>query len=532
MTGALTPGGQSRRARRFRLAGVVGAAGIVLAALPATSVAGPAVTAAPAAPPSVACDNRNNNTVSKLLQCVTAANAIRHLEAFQQIADDNDGNRAAGTPGYDASVEYVVSRMEAAGYDVTVQEFDFLWSDERSELERISPNPTVYQNGIDFVRNQFDTGTPQGEATGPLVLVDLVLDAPDLPPNSSTSGCEAADFAGFPAGGVALVQRGTCGFNVKVLNAQAAGASAVIVMNEGQPGRTGLIGMIGDATGLTIPAVFATFDAGFDLAQTPGATVRVNVEFDTEIRPTANVFAETPGGRDDNVVMIGAHLDSVPEGPGINDNGSGSAALIEVAEKMRKVDVENKVRFAWWGAEEYGLIGSDHYVFGLSDEERDDIALYLNFDMVASPNYVRFVYDGDGSAFGLAGPPGSAEIEALYQDFYRDRDLEFEPTEISFRSDYAAFFDVGIPFGGLFTGAEGVKTPEEAVVYGGIAGEQYDPCYHLECDTIDNISVEVFDVNIDAIAYSALTYAYSTESVNGEMGKRVPGSARRAQGVR
>lgn len=525
MIGAPASATRRRRGSPARLAGISAAVALVAVGMPATSTAQPA---APAAPPGAACENRNNNTVQKLLECVTAANAIRHLEAFQAIADANDGNRGAGTPGYDASVDYVVERMEAAGYDVTVQEFDFTWSDERSEMERISPDPTVYENGIDFIRNQFDTGTPQGEATGELVPVDLLLDAPDLPPDSSTSGCEAEDFDGFPAGGVALVQRGGCPFADKVLNAQDAGASAAIVMNEGQPGRTGLIGMIGPAPGLSIPAVFATSDAGFDLASTPGATVRVKVEFETEVRPTANVFAETPGGRDDNVVMVGAHLDSVPEGPGINDNGSGSAALIEVAEKMRKVNVENKVRFAWWGAEEYGLIGSDHYVFGLTDEERDDIALYLNFDMVASPNYVRFIYDGDGSAFGLQGPPGSDVIEELYEDFYRDRGLEFEPTEISFRSDYAAFFDFGIPFGGLFTGAEGVKTPEEAVVYGGVAGEQYDPCYHLACDTIDNINTEVFEVNLDAIAYSTLTYAYSTETVNGEAGKRVPGPPRRA----
>ncbi len=139
--------------------------------------------------------------------------------------------------------------------------------------------------------------------------------------------------------------------------------------------------------------------------------------------------------------------------------------------------------------------------------------------MIGSPNYVRFVYDGDGSAFGLAGPPGSAAIEALYEGFYASRGLAFEPTEISFRSDYAAFFDVGIPFGGLFTGAEGIKTPAQAATYGGTAGEQYDPCYHLACDTFDNISLEVLDLNSDAVAFSMLTYAMNTETVNGVAGK-------------
>jgi Zn-dependent M28 family amino/carboxypeptidase len=217
--------------------------------------------------------------------------------------------------------------------------------------------------------------------------------------------------------------------------------------------------------------------------------------------------------------MVGAHLDSVNAGPGIQDNGSGSAAILEVAEQMAKVKPRNKVRFAWWGAEESGLIGSDFYVFNLSEEELDNIVLYLNFDMIGSPNFVRFVYDGDGSAFGLAGPPGSEVIEDLFENFYGARGLASEPTEISFRSDYAAFFDVGIPFGGLFTGAEGIKTPEQAEIYGGTAGEQYDPCYHLACDTFDNISLEVLDVNSDAVAFATLQYAMNTESVNGVKGK-------------
>ena len=164
-------------------------------------------------------------------------------------------------------------------------------------------------------------------------------------------------------------------------------------------------------------------------------------------------------------------------------------------------------------------IGSDHYVYGLSPEERTNIALYLNFDMIGSPNFIYAVYDGDGSSFGLSGPPGSEAIEELFQSFYADRGLPSEPAGISFRSDYAAFFTVGIPFGGLFTGAEGIKTPGQVALYGGVAGEQYDPCYHLACDTYDNISLEALDVNSDAVATAVLQYAMSTESVNGKRGK-------------
>jgi Zn-dependent M28 family amino/carboxypeptidase len=277
-------------------------------------------------------------------------NLLRHLEHLQRASDRNGGTRASGLPGYDASVDYVVEKLTEVGYTPVVQEFLFEYTEENSELERITPNPTTYINGVDFLLNQFDSGTSEGEATGSLFLADLRLDAPTLPPNTSTSGCEAADFTGMAPGSVALVQRGTCGFNLKVLNAQAAGASAVIVMNEGQPGRTGLLNMIGDATGLTIPAVFTTFDAGADLASTPGATVRVEVEFTAEIRPSYNVFAETASGDDSNVVMAGAHLDSVQDGAGINDNGSGSAAVLEVALKLAEENVTtaNTVRFAWW----------------------------------------------------------------------------------------------------------------------------------------------------------------------------------------
>jgi Zn-dependent M28 family amino/carboxypeptidase len=217
--------------------------------------------------------------------------------------------------------------------------------------------------------------------------------------------------------------------------------------------------------------------------------------------------------------MVGAHLDSVPAGPGINDNGSGSAAILEVALQMQKVKPRNKVRFAWWGAEEAVLIGSNFYVASLSEDELARIALYLNFDMVGSPNFVRFVYDGDGSAFGLAGPPGSDVIEALFEDFYASRGLASEPTQIDFRSDYAAFFNAGIPFGGLFTGAEGIKTPAQVAVYGGTAGQQYDPCYHQACDTFDNVSLDVLDLNADAIAYAVLQYAMNTQAVNGKKGK-------------
>ncbi len=497
------------------------------------ATAGPA-TAAP-----------NNNSVAKLTKAVTVAGVLHHLETLQGVADANGGDRAAGRPGYRASVDYVVGQLRAAGYAPVVQDFQFDYYEENSTLARISPLPRIFAEGTDFLRNNFDSGAPEGTATGTLVPVDLVI-PPGPTANSSTSGCEAADFAGFPAGGIALMQRGTCGFTVKTLNAQAAGASAVIIMNEGQPGRTGLVSMIGDATGLTIPAIFTTYDAGANLASLPGTTVRVSVDYVEDERTAYNVLAETKAGNGANVVMAGAHLDSVQGGAGINDNGSGSAALLETAIQMQKVKPNNTVRFAWWGAEEEGLLGSEHYVATLPEADQDRIALYLNFDMIASPNYFNGVYDGDNSSgtapAGLVIPPGSAQIEDVFEKYFADRGVPSQDTEFSGRSDYGPFIAVGIPAGGLFTGAEGFKTAAEAELYGGLAGAAYDPCYHLFCDNlrgdgqdaaiydelrddyslVGNVNTEALDVNSDALAAAVITFAFDTSTVNGV---RAPGKS-------
>jgi len=472
---------------------------------PAIVIAGPA-----------SCDSRVNNTQKKLQECVTVEGVREHQAALQEIANANNGIRTSGTPGYDASVDYVVERMEAAGYDVTVQPFQFnaFIKLGPSTLEQIAPGSVTYDEDTDY---NLMAQTEPGDVTGLVTAVDLDLGLG----NSSTSGCEVSDFVGFPAGDIALIQRGACSFQLKGENAAAAGAVGAIIFNQGNTeDRKGLInGTLGSGYSGGIPVFFATYDRGVEWADTAGLELHMVADVFRGEATTYNVLAESTRGKEDNVIMVGAHLDSVNEGPGIQDNGSGSAAILEVAEQMAKVKPRNKVRFAWWGAEESGLVGSDFYVFGLPEEELNKIALYLNFDMIGSPNFVRFIYDGDGSAFGLEGPEGSDVIEDFYEDFYADRGLAFEPTEISFRSDYAAFFDSGIPFGGLFTGAEGIKTPEQEAIYGGTAGEQYDPCYHLACDTFDNISLEVLDLNADAVAASTLQYAMNTEEVNGIKGK-------------
>lgn len=442
---------------------------------------------------------------------VTVEGVRAHQQAFQRIAGANGGTRSASTSGYDESVDYVVNQMLGAGYEVNLDQFDYLFFEvQDSAFEQVSPTPTVYEFGVDY---DVMTFSGSGDATAIAQAVDLSL----ADPAASTSGCEAADFTGFTAGNIALMQRGACAFAVKAANAEAAGAVAAIIFNQGDastPDRQDLFfGTLG-GPGVTIPVISTSFTLGPTLE---GTTLRVLAQTFTEERTDVNVIAETPAGRDDRVVVVGAHLDSVPEGPGINDNGSGSGAILETALQMAALDIEprNKVRFAWWGAEELGLIGSTAYVAELTQREIKDIALNLNFDMVGSPNFVRFVYDGDGSATPLAGPNGSDTIEEIFLDYFASQDLETEPTAFDGRSDYGPFIAVGIPAGGLFTGAEGIKTPEEAAVYGGTAGEQYDPCYHQACDTFDNVDLEALGQMSDAIAHSVVTFAMTPSSVKG-----------------
>jgi Zn-dependent M28 family amino/carboxypeptidase len=461
------------------------------------------------------CESRNNNTIQKLLECVTVEGVREHQAALQAIADANGGNRFAGLPGHDASVDYVVDRLQAAGYDPVVQAFDYLAFTVigPSDLRQTAPGQVTYVQGVDF--GVIDQSDP-GDVSAAVTAVDLQLGLG----NTSTSGCEAADFAGFPAGNIALLQRGTCTFELKAENAAAAGAVGIVIFNQGNtaaPDRQGIPAVTLTANNTSgIPVLGTTYALGATLAGTPGLRMRVFANTVREIKTTYNVLAETSSGDDSNVVMVGGHLDSVFAGPGINDNGSGSAAILEVAEQMRKVKPHNTVRFAWWSAEESGLVGSRFYVNSLTAAERSDIALYLNFDMIGSPNYVRFVYDGSGDV-GPAGPAGSTAIEDLFNGFYAARGLAFEPTAFDGRSDYGPFIAAGvdIPAGGLFTGAEGIKTPAQVATYGGTAGQQYDPCYHAACDTFANNSNAVLDLNSDAIAFATLTYAMDTSSVTG-----------------
>lgn len=441
--------------------------------------------------------------------------AYEHLEAIHKIALENDGHRAAGSLGHVMSANYIAQKLLAVGYKVELTPFEFTKYDQLEDGV-FSIDETSYKDKTDF---NVMTFSPSGSVDGiETIAIDLELGDG----NKSTSGCEAEDFSEETKGKVALIQRGACSFLQKAKNAETAGAVGVLIFNQGsEETRKELFnGTLSGDSDLTIPVLSLPYAAGVELSQKPEAKVSIKTETKVETRTTYNVVAETPGGRADNVVMLGSHLDSVPAGAGMNDNASGSAGILDVALRIMKVldgsaTNYNKLRFAWWSAEEVGLIGSSRYVESLSADQKSNIALYLNFDMIASPNYMLGVFDGDGSSFNEAGPKGSDAIERLFElHFGLSGDMSVA-VEMSGRSDYAPFAEVGIPVGGLFTGAEGTKSVEEEKLFGGKAGEAYDACYHKECDNLENINKDALASNTDAIAFAALTYAYSTSEVNG-----------------
>lgn len=450
-----------------------------------------------AATPSVECLLRGD--------CFQAKDVITHLKSLQAVAEKAEGNRAAGSLGHELSANFIAQKLLAAGYAVKLEPFDFMKFEKLSA--KFQKGGETLEEGKDFNLMSY---SGSGVATGKFVPVDLQMGLG----NTSTSGCEAEDFAGFPAGNIALIQRGTCPFGQKVELAQKAGASGVIIFNQGNAADRMdlLVGTLSEGTSVKIPALAVSYPFAEQLiAEAPELTLEAETKVDHKV--SFNVLAETKAGNPDNVVMIGAHLDSVGEGPGINDNGSGSAGILAIALKMKDVPVVNKVRFAWFSAEELGLIGSTKYVGALSQPEKDKISLFINIDMIGSPNYMIGVYDGDGSRFGQKGPEGSAQIENLFHSFFGTQNVKSVETELNGRSDYAAFSAAGIAVGGIFTGAEGKKSEEQAALFGGTAGEAYDACYHKACDDLANISSEALEVNTNAIAYLTQHLANSTAQV-------------------
>jgi hypothetical protein len=372
-------------------------------------------------------------------RAITGAELGEHLSALQDIADRNGGTRAAGTPGYSASVDYVAKQLREARWTVRVQSVRFPYFAVRRASVRIGDRRL--RQGRDF---QVLSYSGAGRAEGRLRRLDI--------------GCESGEYSRLGAGDVPLVSRGVCFFREKASLAEKAGASALVVIDE-SPTKRGVPSGTLAVPGIRIPVVIAS-----DKFARDGASVRVAVDSSSGERITHNVIAETPGGDARHVVMAGGHLDSVRGGPGINDNGSGVATLIEAAEAIGPDPPGARVRVAFWAAEELGLVGSRHYVRSLDRAERRRIDAYLNFDMVGSPNPVpEFYADGD---------------DKLGQVLRRAAGRPLGSVGVGGASDHAPFMEAGIPVNGLYTGAS----------ERGPGGRPRDACYHLACDTLEHVN--------------------------------------------
>jgi Zn-dependent M28 family amino/carboxypeptidase len=437
---------------------------------------------------------------------VTVDRMFGHLRALQDIANANKGNRAEGTPGYDASVEYVAKALRGRGFEVSTPQFDRLYN--------ISPGkPVLTLAGRSYPVDQASllVRTPPGGLTGQLV-------RPTVP-----SGCAVGDYpAAVPTGAIAVVDDSQCSVVDKQNSAVAKGAVALVVLSmPGSQGAPPTLFNPGYFKQLTVPVAVAGPYAASALART-GAPMHLVLDAENINITSRNVLAQTKTGSPNDVIMAGARLDGPRDGPGINDAGSGVSAVLETALQLGPLaPVNNAVRFVFWGAEENGPNGVMDYVFGLDRDQLNDIALYLNFDMLASPNAGFFTDDGDqsgppGQGVGFSDvPEGSAGIERtlagyLYQTGKRPADMP-----LNTRTDYHPFMVAGVPIGGMTTGASQPKTIVQARLWGGQAGVWFDPNYQGPRDTIDNVNREALAVMGSGVAFAVGSYAESIGGVNG-----------------
>jgi Zn-dependent M28 family amino/carboxypeptidase len=450
-----------------------------------------------------------NDTPRKLLPCIRTDDLWRHMEAFQAIADANPGpdghpSRNSGEPGYKASVDYVANLMRQAGYDVTIQTYKFFYFAYTAipTFREVSPTAHDYTVATDW-----NPGQATGSTTAALQPAGGIV-IPPTPSPSSASGCSASDFSGFVSGRVALIQRGTCNFGVKVLNAQAAGASGVIIFNEGNPGRTGaLSGTLSDANGKrivpTIPVAFTPFATGQDLlnqyndgVQNGTALPVMNIDVKATVNPNAddyNVIADSKTGDPNHVLVVDAHLDAI-YGAGMLDNASGSATILDIAQMMRKVHPRNKLRFIWFGGEELGELGSINYVNNLSPAELGKIGYDLDADVTATPNYDVGVLDP--AAPDLFGRTVSTTFPSqVYQPstVARDQGIQYFSSiglnHILFSpvgTDAFNFNEAGIPASGVLTGQDCCKTQDEVDLFGGSLGNYEGNIPSFDGGCVDN----------------------------------------------
>jgi hypothetical protein len=491
---------------------------------------------------SAGCDNRVNDTPGKLVPCVTTDDLWNHMKAFQAIADANPGadghpSRNPGEPGYKASVDYVANLMKQAGYDVTIQPYTFTYTSYvgTPSFSEVSPTPRSFK-----LVSEWNPGNSQGDATGAQVKPAGGTVMPPTPAPSSASGCSPSDFDSSFAGKIALVQRGTCNFGVKVLNAEAAGVAGVVIFNEGNPGRTSVFsGSMVDANNnpfvASVPVAFTSFDIGQSLFNeyTAGTPPVMNLSIHQIVDPNRtdwNVIAESKGGDPNHVVVVDGHLDAI-YGAGMLDNASGSATILDIAQEMRKVRPLNKLRFIWFGGEELGELGSKYYVNHLSASELAKIRYDLDADVMATPNYSIGVLDP--AAVDLFGRTVSEQFPAqVYEPSKVARDMgvnyfdSIGKNHIFFSpkgTDAEQFQLAGVPASGLLTGQDCCKTQEEVNLFGGFPGNYEGNVPSSDggcvdnpfrwCDNLSNNDPKVLTFMSQAFADMTVRMAYNTSVV-------------------
>ncbi|MCP2342549.1 M28 family peptidase [Actinomadura rupiterrae] len=457
-----------------------------------TRLARPALFSAPLAcalalGTSGAASASSSSLADRLAAGVSGRAVTRHLDAFQRIADANGGNRAVGTPGVAASEDYVVRKLKAAGYRPVKQPVPYTRFDVQAErTDVLDPATSLRTLLMDASPPLPDGGITTRLALGP------------------SSGCKPEDYHGMDVrGAVVLVARATCSHTLLVAAAASAGARAVLAyIPSTTPQAVWRLHWFG-ASAPAIPlASISQQQADWLRAQANQRPLTLHLDWRGRAVSgiTHNVIAETRNGDRNHVVVAGGHLDSVGEGPGINDNGSVAAAVLQSALRLAPMQhaLTNRVRFIWWGAEELVDVGSDYYVEHLTAAQKQAITLYLNGEMIGSPNYATFVMTGQGAT------------SVPFADYFTAHHLPFEqvPTT-AVGSDHEPFMKAGIPVGGIFGGGVGSKTADEVRLFGGVQGQAYDPCYHQACDRTADINPIALDRHSRAFAY-AIGWAATT----------------------
>ena len=437
-------------------------------------------------------------TQRKLEADITSKKLLRGAQQLQDFAYSYpDRNRIMGGKAHNDTVNWLKKELESTSYyDVTLQPFS-----NYVMLNGTINSFTIGGSAINATLFEYSNSTA-GLVTAPLVVV-------------SNLGCEATDYPAALAGKIALISRGSCDFGLKSALAGGAGAVGAVVYNNVAGTVSATLGPPPRLEGPYVATVGITQAEGQAyVSQIQGGanvTASLDVLTDVQIITTNNVLATSKCGDKNNQLALGAHTDSVGAGPGINDDGSGTVGILNVAKALAKYNVKNAVTFGFWSGEESGLLGSTYFVENLAPEESLKIRAYLNFDMIASPNYVHQIYDGDGSAYGLTGPAGSGDIEEFFEKYFARVGVPSNATEFNGRSDYGPFLDANIPAGGTTTGADEVKTEEEQKIWGGVAGEILDQNYHQAGDTVDNLNQEAWLLHARGVAAAVAKYATSWE---------------------